>query len=784
MSKNQTSTNLDLLTRSIDLTTVTLRGARLDLVSIVQDAATKAGTDLIKWLAREQITEQSFIFTMKHGSSIAHPNETGLKVLQKLEQTSSRLYGLHLILPGALGRTILYDEHLKWIGTTEAVLLKYHPMEYVVDTLCKLFIVHNMDEEDSKADATESVIRPVLEKAVDSIHLHVTNMGFWTEPSCNSLDHLTRHYIDPENLAFMIQEFSDSSDCDLMLRMDCYIVEIIDWILAHWSGRLEICINNEIVFHETLGISSYLLTAVIDNTCTVLGECAPGTHDQNFFIGKRISQADKGPEIGYYGILCVGERATEIDVYSSHRSSLYDIQNPFKTHHLYLDSREQKAAERAGQEVVKCILDLPVTSGQGTLASAEKRPSRCMILGLRVDHKSETNYRWWLKKVPSIVQKNLGSTTPLRSLFSSKHAVRDDTDSGYRRYEYSITEIADWYPEIRALMEMAYDRCACGCNDEDFKTLLALHSELNHGCRVNLIYFEVLLQIGHAMADGAGARDISNLRGRDSAFDLAEGVKGFLCCIAPYGQIYWNNWFRLCSSAVTGLSYDMASKHSIDDGKSGGLMFAVAGSITVTPNWFELEKEINLMGSWGIKQLNGSIQGLESEKALIDVLVTNGATKEITPSPISLVSGGRDADEVHVDSVVFHIKAELHRIATIARTKSVLRVISPITIYKAIMEAAQPKCFHNALEEVMVCPWTLNDIILGGTAMTQPETEFPHIALVANSFLNQNIVLGIVKECVLQRGNCCFPCLAKKAGTLKTMGICGTSKSLKHLTMA
>lgn len=110
------------------------------------------------------------------------------------------------------------------------------------------------------------------------------------------------------------------------------------------------------------------------------------------------------------------------------------------------------------------------------------------------------------------------------------------------------------------------------------------------------------------------------------------------------------------------------------------------------------------MGSWRIKQLNDSIQGLETKKALIDVLVTNEATKEITPSPISLISEGQDADEVHVDSVVFHIKAELHRIATIARTKSVLRVISPISIYKTIIKAPQPKCVHNSLNEVIVYP--------------------------------------------------------------------------------
>lgn len=75
------------------------------------------------------------------------------------------------------------------------------------------------------------------------------------------------------------------------------------------------------------------------------------------------------------------------------------------------------------------------------------------------------------------------------------------------------------------------------------------------------------------MADGAGARDISNLRSRDSAFDLAEGVKGFRCCIAAFGQIWWNSWFRLSSSAVTALSYDMAIKNCINDAKSDGLIY-------------------------------------------------------------------------------------------------------------------------------------------------------------------------------------------------------------------
>lgn len=87
-------------------------------------------------------------------------------------------------------------------------------------------------------------------------------------------------------------------------------------------------------------------------------------------------------------------------------------------------------------------------------------------------------------------------------------------------------------------MEITYNRYACGYNNEDFKTLLASQSMLNHKYRVNLIYFEVLLQIGYTITDGAEARDISNLRDRDSAFDLARRVKEFLCCIAAYGKIH------------------------------------------------------------------------------------------------------------------------------------------------------------------------------------------------------------------------------------------------------
>ncbi|KAL9097056.1 MAG: hypothetical protein Q9165_001020 [Trypethelium subeluteriae] len=784
MSNNQRPKDLDVAARSIDLTTAIVQGTKLDLVSIVEDASTSIWGHIVRWLAREKVSEQSFIRTMRLGLDVAQPNETGLEVLQRLKQTSSRLFGLQLILPGALGRTVLYDEQLKWIGTTEAVLLKNHSSDYAVDTLCRLFLVHSMDEEDPKASAMESMIRPVIKKLVDSIHFHLTNMGVEIDPSPECLNHLTKHHIDHFNLADIISELMKVDGHNLLFEMNCYIVEIVDWVLTHWSGRLVICVDNEIVSDEILGISGATLTVAINDACTSKGECVPGTHVQDFGLGKVVGKGGGTVDFVYRGALDVGETAAEFDLDSGYRSSLYDIRNPFKSPQLFLNAKEQKAAERAGQEVVRCILGLSVTSMWHTEDHVNDQLNfRSSILGLRVDPKSATKYRWWLNRVPTIVQMNLGSKSASRQLYSPKHAVNDESDLGYRRDEYSVAELAYWYPEIHAAMETTYERCECGCNDQNFQKLLDSPSGLNDGCLVNMVFVEVLLQIAHAISDGAGARDISNLRGRESALSLVEGTKVMLGCIAAYGRIYWNTWFRLCSSAVTGLPFDMASKHGLN-GLAGGFMFVVAGSMTVAPIWYALEEPIKLQGSWGIKQLDGSIPGLDVDAALLEAHSTNAAAKEIAPSPISVISGGEDADEIQLESVIFSNTEELYRIGTIVKTKSALRLISPLEIYKTVMEAARPQCAHESVEEVTICPWSLNDMMLGWAGHRPPKAGAPHIGLVANSFVKQNVAIGLAGQCVLQGGDCCFACLAQKAETLNVMGICGSiTRKLKRPPM-
>lgn len=335
MSRGLTSPRLDLASRTIDLATTITRGSKLDLVSLVAEASTKAANETIRWLARERISEKAFVYTMQLGRNIAQPNLNGLSVLEKLEQTSSRLYGLDLIMPGALGRTVLYDEHLRWIGTTEAVILKYHSPTYAVEALCDLFASTSLKENDPRIPAVKAGIRPVISKAVDSVHLHTVNMGQGAQSLPAHIEALPKHYIADITLTGAIRTLQAMADSDILVQMNCSIIDLLDWIFHHWNGKLVLSVNNEITFDKQLGDSEYPLQR-------------------------------QGPQI------LIDNLRTHFDVA---RDSL-----------TVLTRTEQKTAERYAQELVRSIIELPVCPME-------------MDLGFRVDRKSKVKYRWWLKKL-------------------------------------------------------------------------------------------------------------------------------------------------------------------------------------------------------------------------------------------------------------------------------------------------------------------------------------------------------------------------------------------------
>lgn len=777
MANDALARQLDVTARSIELVTTAATSPFIDIVASITQTGSGAATEIIKWLARERLPQDAFIYTMSLGQSLAAPNSNGQLVLKQLETTASRLYGLQLVIPGALGRNILADPKLRWVGTTEAVILKYHRVDYTAEVLSDLFVSTKIAHGDSRRTIAMARVRPVIDKIVDSIHLHTVNMGQGVAQLPGFVDSASKHYLAPFILAEAIVAIQQLSGKNIVVQMEVFVIDLFCWIYHHWPGKIVVGISNNIVFEEILGDSIEILTILVIKSCAAQDDCHHPEHVGSIEIGECIdfmNPAHPKYEKRYVGIT---DPAAGMSQESAYRAPFYDIRNPFRTRECRLNQKEEKTAQRAAQDIVRSIVALPVLAAENS-----DQPS------LSVDNSSQTRFQWWLKKTPTLLQKNLGGGNSTRSL----HIPAEDEDeemlegedssdggSEHSDLDYTTAKIAHWYPEIAAALQLAHQRCECGCSKSHFET--AITNPLDEGCLVTLMFTEIILFVGHAMTEAAGGSDISSLKGIESSQSLVEAVVAFLGTVASRGEISWNTWFRLSSCAVTGTPYDLGEDVRTAD-VGGGIFLWVAGSMTIVPIWFNLSEAIKLEGSWGIRQLTGSLQGLEAEIAVVETQESNVAEDTSVPD-IQFVEGGGDAEEVHAEGVVFSSKGDLYRHMTVVRTSKCIRALNPLRIYRGAMLARRPTCNH--LSEALganVHPWTLNDVIKCWNSWKTPDGDGPHVALLEDSPVKQNVAIGFSTRCVVQTGQCCFPCLAQSAKNHNLCGVwCGIGERRKQI---
>jgi hypothetical protein len=561
--------------RAVDSIPSVLRVNNLDVVSLVAHASTSTGADLLKWLSWERISEETFLWAMRLGQNLAQPNENGAKVVDGLETTASKLYGLQLNPPGGLGRTVAYDKQLRWMVTTEAVILKHHGVAYAVEAFCEIFAKSmEKDANSPRIPAIKARIRPAISKIVDSLHLHTVNMGHRIQPPPEILEALPKHYLAETWLADVVLAIG-KADRDVIVELNCYIPVIVEWIFHHWSGRLKITLNNRIEYDQQLGELQNTAFVLIQNSCIATDDCHDADHIRNFKVSLQVGSGSDF-EKRTAGITNPGLGARNE---SSYRSELYDIHNPFKTLVCYLNAKELKRAQRIAQDIVRFIVDLPVS------------PVR-EVVGLQVVKNSATRLRWWLKKTPGLLQTNLSSGESKsdivlpnreRRLTQKKHSRGSQLRKGSRGDDensmdfdtesnrssdgeplYTSTQIIHWYSDIKDGLKLAYERCECGCSRMRFED--CIEEELDTGCLMTLMYAEITLHIAHAMGEAGGAESVSNLQGLNTSIMLSEAAVQFLGVLADKHHILWDDWFRLVSSVITGISYDIAKGNTFDAG--------------------------------------------------------------------------------------------------------------------------------------------------------------------------------------------------------------------------
>ena len=219
--------------------------------------------------------------------------------------------------------------------------------------------------------------------------------------------------------------------------------------------------------------------------------------------------------------------------YPSSRRPLFTFCNPFLIK-LYdcgygvsvgLNSEEKEYAASAVQKVSRSILELFV----------EPRYGRSLCLTIM--KKARTKFRFWLARMPSILQQDPNWMNVSEIPFKSDEDESETPDDG----KANISLIVDSYPDIQFALMAVAPRCHCGCVEQ-----------VDEGCLQSIMLAEIVLLVGHSLADAAGASDISNLRGRETGRDLLDATSTLLTEVVRNGEIRWQTWFLMDSIAITG----------------------------------------------------------------------------------------------------------------------------------------------------------------------------------------------------------------------------------------
>src|SRR5204863_3692514 len=107
---------------------------------------------------------------------------------------------------------------------------KYHDANYAMEALSDLFLSTSISYEDPKRPIAATRIQPVIEKLVDSLHLHTVNMGREVEKLPDELEKLPKHYLAPFTFADAIHAIQKIHTTDILMRLEYSVTDLLSWI--------------------------------------------------------------------------------------------------------------------------------------------------------------------------------------------------------------------------------------------------------------------------------------------------------------------------------------------------------------------------------------------------------------------------------------------------------------------------------------------------------------------------------------------------------------------------
>jgi hypothetical protein len=350
---------------------------------------------------------------------------------------------------------------------------------------------------------------PVVQKIVESIILNVVNCSGNFDKIPAELLGICSHHTDSHTFAAAAMAISRSSG-DVVIRCNRFLADLYVWLLAHIEGQISISIAGKIIHRANFGRSLRSVTMLADEAC-------PADH------GEVTTTLVVSRNVGGILATMLKHTADHVEVGGTClniRQPLYDLVG-YKCAgwiNKALTPQESRQIRIAGQRIVRWLMARPILADHdspivySTLLDGKPDGISSQSAGRTVGN--------LLSRWPAICNRNFGPGT-------SECSFEPPFD-----FAISIRDSLNCFPHASAIIERACERCRC----TDCRPEVARTGRSKPGCLAYLAEDQLCLIIAHAVADGFGIPDASNLR---DFSEIRRGVESLMFELLHLQRISW-----------------------------------------------------------------------------------------------------------------------------------------------------------------------------------------------------------------------------------------------------
>lgn len=579
------------------------------------------------------------------------------------------------------------------------------------------------------------------------------------------------------------------SSGDVIVRCNRFLADLYAWLLAHIEGDVSISIAGKIIHRATSGRPLRSVTMLADEACS-------DSH------GKVTSTLILSVNVGGTLRTMLRYTASQADGCGSltnARRSLYDLEGFSRAARLdtILTGQEMREIRIAGQRIVGWLTARPA------IADHDSQIVYRTELGALSNESGPLTVGALLSRWPTIFNIDYGAGTSGYSFQDPDHLDGgDDREAA----TMSIRQILNCFPHARTIIAHACRRCWCTCCRNEVTMDINDHAFWSKpGCLAYMVENHLCLILAHAVADGFGIPDASNL----GDFSIVRnGVQKLMSELISWKRIAWATWFSLAACTYLGCEW---TGTTADAGEGSAELIAIQhGSAVVVAPWIEIRSNLMLQGSFGCSIATGQLCGMATDfGVLYTEMTTPPAVGEagqshlleynvsetayvlgqpdfpqvystIQTSSRARVHQGHhspprspghhqsatlDNSEISIQTAISGVAGTPFKLMMLAKAGDYLRIINPATAFMALGRSAWPKCEHAFVDphDVQDPPsnsrsWSMVDAL--GQWGDLNVSDIRYFAAIDIDPVNINILLTLSPHgCTfLNRQDCCIPC--------------------------